>query len=206
MNIWFFYRDNIFLLIIITKILWVSNLDCCFLLFSPWWFSLLFVLSTLKVNSQLFYLQMVFFWNSRGIAIQDLQTLANHRKVWRSVERTVALLSKRRTGGLLWMKSLLKQSESSVVMGSGWLSCCIFLLARLVAQQRENFPFSCWRNKVSFFELGMQGMSLSVGMCHWLRARYEISPFWSPHSNLNESPLFYFTAYFKKTCFPYFYR
>lgn len=155
MNIWFFYRDNIFLLIIITKILWASNLDCCFLLFSPWWFSLLFVLSTLKVNSQLFYLQMVFFLNSRGIAIQDLQTLANHRKVWRSVERTVALLSKRKMWALLWMKSQLKQSESSVVMSSGWLSCCIFLLARLVAQQRENFPFSCWRNKVSFFELGM---------------------------------------------------
>ena len=159
---WFFYRDNIFPLIIITTILWVSNTDCCFLLFSQWRFSLLICFANLKRkrlvkkkkkkgNGSLFYQQSVFvvclFVFSSGIA-EGLRVWTC--KLWQSIGKTrdqwrgLSLFKKRRkVGGLLRMKSLSEGSE-----GSGWWWFLIgwvvvfYLLSLLPNRETFFFPLS----------------------------------------------------------------
>lgn len=46
---------------------------------------------------------------------------------------------------------------------SHWLRCGIFLLAELVTEQGENFPYSCWSSKVGSFLLNMKGTALPFG-------------------------------------------
>lgn len=63
-------------------------------------------------------------------------------------------------------KSPLEEQESSgwCQFLTGWVA--VLLAKLLLGWGEEILPFSNWNTRVGFFPLGMQGMSLPVGVCN----------------------------------------